>query len=111
MNAVVMSGLVVAALAVPAVTPLHARPSQASPYYTPEQLEQIRALPRADDSLRVAVGDLDELLADGEVLLLDVREPKEIEELGTREGYVNIPLLELEQRLDELPKDKAILTA
>ena len=26
-------------------------------------------------------------------------------------GYINIPLAELEERLDELPKDKTILTA
>jgi hypothetical protein len=31
--------------------------------------------------------------------------------MGTREGYINIPLRELEKRLGELPKDKAILTA
>jgi rhodanese-related sulfurtransferase len=40
-----------------------------------------------------------------------VREPEEIEELGTIEGYVNIPIGELESRLDELPRDKTILTA
>jgi rhodanese-related sulfurtransferase len=42
---------------------------------------------------------------------LDVREPDEIRELGSLEGYVNIPLDELEQRLDELPRDRLILTA
>jgi rhodanese-related sulfurtransferase len=46
-----------------------------------------------------------------DVLLLDVREPREIEELGAYEGYVNIPLSQLEKRLGELPRDKAILTA
>ena len=40
-----------------------------------------------------------------------VREPKEIEELGTRKGFVNIPIGELEARVNELPKDKTILTA
>ena len=59
----------------------------------------------------VAADDIDKLLEQGKVLFLDVREPKELEELGTREGYVNIPLGQLEQRLNELPKDKAILTA
>ncbi len=60
---------------------------------------------------RVQVDDIDKLLADGEVVLLDVREPWELEELGTREGYINIPIAELEERMSELPKDKVILTA
>ena len=51
------------------------------------------------------------LLEKGEVFFLDVREPKELEELGTFEGYVNIPLGQLEKRLNEVPKDKAIITA
>ncbi len=29
----------------------------------------------------------------------------------TREGYINVPLGELEKRLNELPKNKTILTA
>ena len=60
---------------------------------------------------RVAATDIDATLADSNVILLDVREPWELEKLGTREGYINIPLAELEERLDELPKDKTILTA
>lgn len=67
--------------------------------------------PRVGEEMRVAADDIDKLLAEGKVVFLDVREPKELEELGTREGYINIPLGELEKRLDELPKDKAILTA
>lgn len=42
---------------------------------------------------------------------LDVREPKELEELGTLAGYVNIPLGELEKRLSEVPKDTLVVTA
>ena len=34
-----------------------------------------------------------------------------LEELGTLEGYVNIPLGQIEKRLKEIPKDKAIITA
>ena len=60
---------------------------------------------------RVQASDIDKTLADPNVVLLDVREPWELEKLGTREGYINIPLAELEERLDELPKDKTILTA
>jgi len=60
-----------------------------------------------------------ELSADGLKKLLDkkvklfflnVREPKEIEELGTIDGYVNIPMSQLEARLQEIPKD-ALLVA
>ena len=45
-----------------------------------------------------------------QVFFLDVREPKEIEELGSVKGYVNIPLGELDKRLNEVPKDKLIIT-
>lgn len=45
------------------------------------------------------------------VYFLDVREPKEIAELGSLKGYVNIPLGELEKRMKEVPKDKTIITA
>jgi rhodanese-related sulfurtransferase len=60
---------------------------------------------------RIEAQDIDRVLAESDALLLDVRDPKEIEELGTIEGYVNIPIEELESRLDELPRDKTILTA
>jgi|SRR5437867_7927233 len=63
------------------------------------------------EQMRVQADDIDKLLAEGKVFFLDVREPKELEEFGTRPGYVNIPLGQLEARLNELPKDKAILTA
>lgn len=44
------------------------------------------------------------------VFFLDVREPKEIQELGSVKGYVNIPLGQLESRLGEIPKEKLIIT-
>jgi rhodanese-related sulfurtransferase len=56
--------------------------------------------------------DLAQLLkSEKNMFFLDVREPKEIEELGSLKGYVNIPLGELEKRIGEVPKDKAIITA
>ncbi len=59
-----------------------------------------------------AEGDmLAELLASGDFLLLDVRRPDELEERGTVEGYLNIPVEELADRLDEVPRDRPILTA
>ena len=60
---------------------------------------------------KMASDDVMALLDKGEVFFLDVREPKELEELGTLEGYVNIPLGQIEKRLQEIPKDKAIITA
>lgn len=66
------------------------------------------ALPNAP---KMASDDVLALLEKGEVYFLDVREPKELEELGTFEGYVNIPLGQIEKRLNEIPKDKAIITA
>ena len=47
--------------------------------------------------------------ADEDVFLLDVREPRELEEIGTIEGYVNIPMDQLEARLSEIPKDRPIV--
>ena len=49
-------------------------------------------------------------LKDKKVFLLDVREPKEIQENGSVKGYVNIPVGELEKRMSEIPKDKLIIT-
>ena len=50
-------------------------------------------------------------LADGEdIFLLDVRRPDEIAEHGAIEGYVNIPIEELESRLSEVPRDKPVVT-
>jgi rhodanese-related sulfurtransferase len=45
------------------------------------------------------------------VFFLDVREPKEVEALGTLDGYVNIPLGQIEKRIAEIPKDSAVITA
>ena len=63
-----------------------------------------------DKPPRIAAADLDGLMQK-DALLLDVREPSELEKLGTLEGYVNIPIGQLEQRLDELPRDRLIVTA
>jgi len=60
---------------------------------------------------KMASDDVMALLDKGEVFFLDVREPSELAELGTFEGYVNIPVGQIEKRLAEIPKDKAIITA
>jgi hypothetical protein len=67
--------------------------------------------PAPPQAPKMASDDVLTLVEKGEVFFLDVREPKELEELGTFEGYVNIPLGQIETRLSEIPKDKAIITA
>lgn len=54
--------------------------------------------------------EAEKALAEGNVFLLDVREPKELDEFGTIKGYMNIPLGQLESRLGEIPKDKVVVT-
>lgn len=51
-----------------------------------------------------------DLLDDPDIFLLDVRNPDELPEQGAIEGYTLIPIDELADRLDELPRDKKILT-
>ena len=96
-------------LAVAAIT-VGAAGRQQSPPPAPAQppTQQMPAMP---EDKRVQVENIDSVMAKGDVVLLDVRDPKEIDELGGYEGAINIPLPELEKRLGELPKDKTILTA
>ncbi|MGH9631233.1 MAG: rhodanese-like domain-containing protein [Bryobacteraceae bacterium] len=59
----------------------------------------------------ISTEELEKYLEEPEkIFFLDVREPKEIAELGSVKGYVNIPVGQLEKRLDEIPKDKLIVT-
>ena len=67
--------------------------------------------PAQPKAQKMASDDVLALVEKGEVFFLDVREPKELEELGTFDGYVNIPLGQIEKRLAEIPRDKAIITA
>ena len=60
--------------------------------------------------MRIKAQNIDSVMSSGDAVLLDVREPKEIHELGGYEGAINIPMTQLEKRLSELPKDKTILT-
>jgi hypothetical protein len=85
-------------------------PARPSPL-TPEQQAIVNKMPAMAEEKRVKVENIDEVMAGGTVFFLDVREPREIEEMGSYDGYVNIPITELEKRLGELPKDKLILTA
>lgn len=89
------------------LTLLLAAPLLAAQAPTPPPAPQADA-PKAQ---RMASDDVQALLDAGKVFFLDVREPHELEALGTLEGYVNIPLGQIEKRLAEIPKDKAIITA
>lgn len=51
--------------------------------------------------------DVDSLPRDGSVYLLDTRTPAEYERSNI-EGFVNIPLDSLRQRIDEIPTDKPV---
>ncbi|MGR5118886.1 FAD-dependent oxidoreductase [Vibrio astriarenae] len=59
------------------------------------------------DIKAIHFNEIDNLTADQ--VLLDVRNPSELQDVGFIEGALNIPVDELRQRLDELPKDKEIV--
>lgn len=63
-----------------------------------------------DKPKQLTADEVEQALRDGKAFLLDVREPKELDEFGTIKGYVNIPLGQLESRLNEIPKDKIVVT-
>jgi predicted sulfurtransferase len=64
----------------------------------------------ATETPHVRGQEIADLLDDPDVFLLDVRNPDELPEQGAIEGYTLIPIGELADRLDEVPKDKKILT-
>src|SRR5437879_488130 len=67
---------------------------------------------KAPTAKKLSPEELEKLLESRQnILFLDVRDPDEIQRLGTMKGYVNIPLSQLESRLGEIPKDKLIITA
>jgi rhodanese-related sulfurtransferase len=65
----------------------------------------------AQPSSELTPEELAKLLAKPENLFfLDVREPTEIRQLGSVKGYVNIPMAQLPDRLNEIPRNKLIIT-
>ncbi len=75
------------------------------------RLHEPATSPPGTKAPKMASDEVMALLEKGQVFFLDVREPGELEELGTLDGYVNIPLGQVENRINEIPKDKAIITA
>ncbi|MCW8346038.1 FAD-dependent oxidoreductase [Vibrio sp. ZSDZ65] len=59
------------------------------------------------DSTPIHFDEVDNLTSDQ--ILLDVRNPGELENVGFIAGAINIPVDQLRQRMDELPKDKEII--
>ncbi len=88
-----------AVLLLPSLAMAHQNASPAAP---------TQAQPKAP---KMSSDEVMERLEKGDVFFLDVREPKELAELGTFDGYVNIPLGQIEKRLGEIPMDKPIITA
>lgn len=60
---------------------------------------------------QLSVEEVEAALQRKDVYFLDVRPAWEIASSGTLAGYHNIPLDQLQARLNEIPKDKPILTA
>ncbi len=73
-----------------------------------EQITQEFAVEGADGA-EVPRTKLEQLLSRDEALLIDVRPPVEYEH-GHVRNAVSLPLEELPQRLDELPRDRLIVT-
>ncbi|GAM74347.1 CoA-disulfide reductase [Vibrio ishigakensis] len=59
------------------------------------------------DATPIHFDEIDNL--NSEQLLLDVRNPAELENVGFIEGAINIPVDQLRERMHELPKDKEIV--
>ena len=70
-----------------------------------------KAVPSTTDAHGLSGERLDRAIADPNLFILDVRRPDELAQLGTVDGYTNIPIEELGERLDELPRNRPILTA
>ena len=71
-------------------------------YFPAELSDMVRTSPR------VAPAELDGLLAEDAVVLVDIRNPGEVEQ-GRIPGSINIPLAQLRNRLDLLPTDRPIV--
>ena len=115
MNVIIANRILPVALAAllsePTASRADAPPSPLPAPSASSQPATLSAVKPMSEDMRVKAEDIDSVMKDGKVFFLDVREPKELEEFGSYEGYVNIPMSQLESRLGELPKDRPILTA
>lgn len=68
------------------------------------------AAPPAEPVL-IPTAEVEKVREEKDPFFLDVRTAAEIMESGSLPDYYNIPIDELEKRLDELPRERLILTA
>lgn len=64
---------------------------------------------RQAEAKRISIAELQQKLATGSVVLVDVRDPQSYS-IQHAEGAVSIPLHEVAMRAGELPRDKQIVT-
>jgi phage shock protein E len=76
-----------------------------------EEIEETATIEEADSEVNeISVEEVYEIIESGQdYIILDVRTPDEFNEAHI-EGAVLIPVLELNDKLNELPKDKPIIT-
>ena len=60
-------------------------------------------------SERIPISGLEKKLKGGKLVLVDVRDASEIKESGAIPGAIHIPMVEVEKRLGELPKNAEIV--
>ena len=82
-----------------------------APTPSPAPADTLATIKPMTEDKRIKADDIDAVMKNPKMFFLDVREAKEIEEHGSYEGYVHIPMSQLESRLGELPRDRPILTA
>jgi rhodanese-related sulfurtransferase len=60
-------------------------------------------------SERIPISELDKKLKGGKIVLVDVRDASEMKESGAIPGAIHIPMVEVEKRLGEFPKNAEIV--
>lgn len=84
--------------------------SCSGPEATPPETAQSTEAAAPSEPTTFDAADLKRRLDAGEDLfLLDVRRRDELETEGAIDGYVHIPIDELEARMSEVPKDKPLV--
>jgi len=104
---VALSGLLLAVLILIGWVSVAAAEAQAVPVLQSSLDQYLHSLPSDFHTIRT-VPALKELMAAGEMMLIDVRQPSEFRS-GHIIGAINIPLKDLERHLDEIPSDQVIV--
>ncbi|MCP9931159.1 rhodanese-like domain-containing protein [Cyanobium sp. AMD-g] len=104
---VALSGLLLAVLILTGWVSGAPAAAQGDPSLQGSLDQYLHSLPSDFHALR-SVPALKELMADGNTMLIDVRQPGEFRG-GHITGAINIPLKDLERHLGEIPPDKEIV--